>query len=401
MFKKILIVGAFDRHNYGDLLFPIVAEKVIRSLGHTGVIEFYSTAASNLSKIGGIPTKGFRDLNAIKKDKDTLILMAGGEIFSATWPEIVGYLLPSLINRALLVAAKLVGERLSFSLLAAAFKSRSKLPFVLCQEDFEGQPVVAYNAIGASHAQYASDYVRKLISEKIKKIHYLSVRDDDSLRTVKFLGAHETKLCPDSAILLSRIFKKNELVKKFAVDASSSNLNCKEYFCFQSSQHHAQNHLETIRQQLINLQRATNLKIVLFSIGTAAGHSDHLVARELYSQLKDSHDCELIESKEILDTMSIIANAKIYIGTSLHGAITALSYGVKHIGLQPRSVPKLSGFLATWSHPNLFRVSEYNNIFHSAMEIINTPHEPYYLDHIDKIQNLALNNFKNILSLKA
>ena len=43
--------------------------------------------------------------------------------------------------------------------------------------------------------------------------------------------------------------------------------------------------------------------------------------------------------------MYLIANSKAYIGTSLHGAITSMSYAVPHVGL---IVEKLDAYLHTW-----------------------------------------------------
>src|SRR3546814_10504133 len=43
--------------------------------------------------------------------------------------------------------------------------------------------------------------------------------------------------------------------------------------------------------------------------------------------------------------MYLIANAGFYVGTSLHGAITAMSYAVPYVGV---AVPKLHSYLQTW-----------------------------------------------------
>jgi hypothetical protein len=45
--------------------------------------------------------------------------------------------------------------------------------------------------------------------------------------------------------------------------------------------------------------------------------------------------------------MYLIARARAFVGTSLHGNITALSYAVPHLGLT-ESIPKLASFLETW-----------------------------------------------------
>jgi polysaccharide pyruvyl transferase WcaK-like protein len=46
----------------------------------------------------------------------------------------------------------------------------------------------------------------------------------------------------------------------------------------------------------------------------------------------------------------VIAQAAVFAGTSLHGAITAISYAVPHVGLRD-CVPKVDTFLADWDLP--------------------------------------------------
>jgi polysaccharide pyruvyl transferase WcaK-like protein len=46
--------------------------------------------------------------------------------------------------------------------------------------------------------------------------------------------------------------------------------------------------------------------------------------------------------------MYVIKNAYTFFGTSLHGIITAMSFGVPHFGLN-KSIKKLDSFLRDWS----------------------------------------------------
>ena len=60
----------------------------------------------------------------------------------------------------------------------------------------------------------------------------------------------------------------------------------------------------------------------------------------------------LPENLNIYEIMYIESQSKCFIGTSLHGNITAISYEVNNIGID-KSVKKLDEFLKTWSlHKN-------------------------------------------------
>lgn len=55
--KKINIIGAFDRNNYGDLLFPIIIEKTLKKKGIKNEFNYYALNKTDLSEVGAFPTK--------------------------------------------------------------------------------------------------------------------------------------------------------------------------------------------------------------------------------------------------------------------------------------------------------------------------------------------------------
>lgn len=89
------------------------------------------------------------------------------------------------------------------------------------------------------------------------------------------------------------------------------------------------------------------MKIALLTIGKAPGHSDDGPLDKLHSLLGDERAYR-VDSGNIEDIIRCIATSKLYCGTSLHGAITALAYAVPQIALLPQRVIKLSSFLETW-----------------------------------------------------
>src|SRR5690554_1612546 len=85
--EKILIIGAFDRYNYGDLLFPLIIEKKLNSYGRDFEFAYFGLVNSDLSKEGGKPTQ---DLKAFYEqlshpDQKASIIVAGGEALGVTW----------------------------------------------------------------------------------------------------------------------------------------------------------------------------------------------------------------------------------------------------------------------------------------------------------------------------
>jgi len=103
-----------------------------------------------------------------------------------------------------------------------------------------------------------------------------------------------------------------------------------------------------IAEQLQQISREHNMPILLLPIGYAKHHWDQKALQLLKKELKvptimPSH-------ASVFDIMASIAFCRIFIGTSLHGAVTALSFGVPHLGVGPKG-RKLDLFLNTWDIP--------------------------------------------------
>src|SRR5690606_37833148 len=85
--EKLLIIGAFDRYNYGDLLFTLIIEKQLDTYGKNFQYAYFGLIKSDLSREGGKPTQ---DLKAFYKqlshpDQKGSIIVAGGEALGVTW----------------------------------------------------------------------------------------------------------------------------------------------------------------------------------------------------------------------------------------------------------------------------------------------------------------------------
>jgi hypothetical protein len=107
----------------------------------------------------------------------------------------------------------------------------------------------------------------------------------------------------------------------------------------------------------------------LVPIGYAQGHEDEIPLRQIYNLT--TSPIEIIEDETIYNITYAISKAQFYIGTSLHGAITAISYKVPHIALTSR-VPKLIHFLETW-HTTPIIYTEVGTMCTAISSILNNP----------------------------
>src|SRR5690606_38959774 len=115
------------------------------------------------------------------------------------------------------------------------------------------------------------------------------------------------------------------------------------YIFFQVKNNHAKTNEQCIAKQLDSIASQTGLHICLCPIGKSLNHDDHLAQKRI-APLLTRPPC-LVDKETIWDIMYLIANARVYVGTSLHGAITAMSYAVRYVGV---AVPKLHSYLQAW-----------------------------------------------------
>ena len=79
--NDIILYGAFDRHNYGDLLFPLIMERVINDQFPEKKVLIAGLINSDLSSYGAKETITIKKALKMSKNDATLIL-AGGDVIA-------------------------------------------------------------------------------------------------------------------------------------------------------------------------------------------------------------------------------------------------------------------------------------------------------------------------------
>jgi len=164
------------------------------------------------------------------------------------------------------------------------------------------------------------------------------------------------------------------------------------YICFQISSYHFNLDPEEIHMQLIKLVKETNLPIILLPMGRAALHEDQKALRMIKSRGKIP--CYITSKNSIYDIMLLIANAKIFIGTSLHGIITAMSFGIPYLSIGPH-IGKVKRYLQTWSNIRITGPVEYSKITWNAINVLKLNKNEFKKEH-NKILIEAERNFDQI-----
>lgn len=403
---RVFIVGAFDRFNYGDILFPIIIEKLLRQANRNIDIKLYSTLGNDLSKYDGVISESAQKMESeLNNLENTLIIFSGGEILGSTWTGIYSYLLNPLLSKILIGINKIFGYSLSDQICRKLLKTQSSLPWAISIDSLkklENHNIqVIYNAVGGSAINKLPAKYKNALDKNLSKASLVAVRDLVTKKNIESICPKEINISviPDSAIVMSSLFSKEMLNTQLTSSEARKNLDFFEgnYVCFQSAYQWAKYSIKDIANQLEIFCLENNSALLLLPIGIVPGHNDQITARKILKALDKSIKVVMPTENRVFDIMAYIASSKCYAGTSLHGVITAISYSVPRVGLTQK-VPKLEHFQKTWDLPTMPRSVEYihlNTNLEAALKIpqpdmdrLRTKLISKYEDFFVKILNL-------------
>lgn len=390
---NVAILGAIDRFNYGDLLFPYIIESALQELGDNFHFEYFGLVKSDWSAKGGLPTQSLKSFyKKVQQGSIDAVIIAGGESFGTDWTKLYGYVNPTFWK---LRHSRFGKYAWMDKLTKAVLGAKTKFPFIFTNKELNANTPIILNSLGGHHFKVESSSTIDEIVKTLKDIDYVSVRDRDTYEGLIQKGVGSTQLFPDSAILMSQYFSREFLHKKLSPSVLDKLTSLgDQYIFFQVSKFKYGSSLTPIMENLKALIEK-GYKICLCPIGTAAGHEDQIPLGEIHQHLGESS--VLIDSPSLWDIMYLIAQSNLYIGTSLHGVITAMSFDVPYLGLN-KTVKKLKTYLETWACEELIGMTETNEICERALKAVQTP-KAKLEDSGRRQMELAQQSFKNILEI--
>jgi polysaccharide pyruvyl transferase WcaK-like protein len=319
--KRVFQTGTFDVENYGDLLFPLIAEFRLEPLG-IDVIPVSPTDFTTSWQDAHTPL-AFR-ATASSAEKIDGVLVGGGNIIHANPTTLADYEAASVSTRAyaeLWLGATMVAAMRNVPVIWNAPGVPEALPPTL-------------GALGSTLALQAADY--------------LSVRDEAS---VSFLGGDLSDLfvVPDTAAEVARLWPRASLSPDFgallrrkeaATDTKFVVVHVKERSL---DRDHA-----SMSAAIEQFAAGRGLTPLLVAIGRC--HGDHVTVRRIARHIRIPHIL-LDDPLGLREIAAAIAHAAAYVGASLHGYITSAAYDVPGVIVARPPLVKFSGFLAQIGRP--------------------------------------------------
>lgn len=392
--RSVALLGAFDRFNYGDLLFPIIVknEMAAHSLGTSS--EIFSLVESDLSRYGALKSHAIRTLYKPKVLRPSdVVLFAGGGTIGVDWLNMHANLLGTTGNNALYYFKRIFGTALANRFSKNYFGARAPFPWVAGPEDFPVPVSIAYNAVGGSEFAKLSVSVQKQTLGCLEKAAYLSVRDAETKRLFSALEESiPIHLAPDSAVLMSEQFsigwleaQASAVIRELVADGS--------YVCFQSNINYARVNAAGIVETLESLYETYGLPSLLLPIGRYVGLDDVVALRNIKEKLR-TPAVLISDDASIWEIMLVIARARLFLGTSLHGNVTSQSFAVPHLGLSEETC-KLDHYLSSWDLPEQSNCVRLPDVTNCAGKVFAVAESTRQLKRSELI-NLAHLNFAKL-----
>jgi hypothetical protein len=229
-------------------------------------------------------------------------------------------------------------------------------PFLINPHDLRGKSSVAYVSCGVPHDFAASDIDR--VKRTLGNASFIGLRDEHSAEKLWRAGIDcEVRVAPDLAVTLSDLFDRDELacrgreiLSRFEVQPDCPLL------CFQSKPYPGFDADEILRE-LKRYQERRAAEVVALPLGYC--HGDHEFLKSLAK--RSGGTIKYADVSSVFDMLAIIAASDVFVGTSLHGNITAFSFGIPHV-FGPLPVAKVDGFLKVANLPVELKMNSWKEL---------------------------------------
>ncbi|WP_109481138.1 polysaccharide pyruvyl transferase family protein [Paraburkholderia sp. C35] len=320
----VVLFGAFDRHNFGDMLFAHVAARMLEDRGMR-VAGFAGLAARDLRAHGGHRVQALRAFNGQAFD----LLHVGGEILSCdAWEAAV--MLQSSEDAQRIIAAH---RHDRYEWARDTLGTGKLAPYVASKDAWPWARRILFNAVGGVALDGRDGRLRAEVLASLARADAISVRDLHTQRLLAKSGI-DAPLAPDCAVMVARLF--GDTIHAHASQQAVARIRHAAphgYLAVQFSADFGDDAtLATIAAQLDQAAHVHGLAIVLFRAGAAPWH-DALSCFERTAARMRTKSVYLFDSLNIWDIYALLAHSRGYIGSSLHGRIVAMAHALPRINL--------------------------------------------------------------------
>jgi hypothetical protein len=342
-----VIFGAFDRHNFGDLLFAHIAGALLgwRNSLYAGLAD------TDLRPAGGHLVSAIGRLPQRLPCRRFGVFHVGGELLTCSaWQAAVMLLPPA--------SAGLVVARLEPCLQAQRAWARSQIgiddlaPYTVAASRLPCPAHVVYAGVGGVGLDRCDAALRAEVLAKLAAADAIGVRDAQTAAVLQ-AASIRSRLMPDPAALTAALFSRK--ISRYSHSdgpAAARKAFPQGYVAVQFSDDLT---LASISAALDQVARTHRCGIVFFRAGAAPWHDDLDCYRRAAAMMHEPS--LLMHSPNPWAICALIAGSIAYLGSSLHGRIIAMAYALPRLSLllpgEPSEHSKLAAYAATWENSDM------------------------------------------------
>jgi len=316
---RVLLVGAYERDNFGDLLFLLVTERYLDGAEVVAAAPFSADMRPLLDR--HVPAYG----PLLRDETFDAIWTVGGQVGRVDL--VRAYKMSAGPEAWAAFAAAPEAEQAA--ILRAATGGEPPLsPYIPLPAAYprNAGAVTVLNSVGIAGARG-----REAVLAALRGATAISVRDDSSSALLTELGIGH-RLLPDAVHALSRQYPA---ARDGGADTAIVQISCARLRMLG----HAQ-----VGRAIARSPQLRDRPVRLLLAGTATGH-DAVEDYERVARAARGVDIAIVPERRPLALVEYIRGARVVVGTSLHVRIVAAAYGVPRVSL---SKPKPTRYARLW-----------------------------------------------------
>lgn len=323
--RRVLLVGAYERDNFGDLLFLALTRERLLAAGASLMVS--APIAADMRELVDefvLPT-GL----ALQRHDFDVIWVVGGEVGTTTLGDALRFSLTAAEHHVLASAPS--GVRAA-AIAALTHDHESPGAYVPDPSRVEGaEPRLVLHSVGVAGLGGAPEDDPRM--DALVRAGTLTVRDNASSEMLSTRGVRH-RLAPDLVhTIRTRVPREpGPGSGRVLVQASTRSLDAWGDDAF----------VDAVAEI------ATRGPVTLFAAGTANAHDSlsryEEVRRAVLSRRRDA-DVDVAYERDPLELVRLISRSEAWIGSSLHGRVVASAYGLPRVSL---TNAKVAAYAATW-----------------------------------------------------
>ena len=373
--------AACDRLNYGDLMYPVVFKSMMQARGYTGNIEIYGLLPGIALGEAGYNVKSIQEILANKSTEYKTLVVGGGDVLQENTPIVSHYAQiykEKLKKKAMhKLRSTFFGEPNFIKEFTERYIDYNAIgPYLIDKRKFPNVKSLVYCSCGVPY--FFQENCKEKVREAVESASFIYLRDNYSAEKIMQTGAQcEIHTAPDLVIKISDFFdletesqRGRSILRKRGVDVE------KKIMCFQGNANFWRGSENEIVRQLKLYQESYQSEIILLPIGYC--HDDDKSLKVLANKSEGAF--KYIGESSIYNTLSVIAACDVFVGTSLHGNITAFSFGKRHI-FGCVDIEKAKGFLEIVGLNDEYKLKSWSDIV-DKLEIVESIDAKFYEDRV-------------------